>query len=232
MKPSQTLIGTTLGLVLLAGVGLALWKTTPQNGLDVNAPAASSLSGRSSPTPAEASRNSSFSPLPAAAPGADGDRAAAPVPWSSATPASQAAAQGAPRLSQSSRFDASKEAGGSQLSNEELQRRAAALTANGRQPSPAEVDQLLADIQRTQGKNEVGGVDLATLRENLAHASEIQRLALEIKQVAEQPGKPDVARIQALMAQIQQQQAGIRADVRVDASTPLANMTSAAAGKK
>ncbi|MBV2234248.1 MAG: hypothetical protein KUL75_01770 [Sterolibacterium sp.] len=224
MKSSQILIGTTLGLVLLGGIGIALWQTTPST----NLPAASSSSSADHAISATLESPGQPAPLPSVPhnPLPADTSALANTPWAVTAPTepeppSPTTASGTTIRPNNSRFDASQDANGKKFSAEELQRRATDLTAGGRQPSPSEVDQLLADIQRSQGKNEVGGVDLAAVRANLAHATEIQRLALEIRRVAEQPGKPDISRIQILMGQIQQQQAGIRADVRADTHAPL-----------
>ncbi|WP_286758051.1 hypothetical protein [Ralstonia sp. RL] len=113
-----------------------------------------------------------------------------------------------------------QDAGGKKPGLEEIQRRLAAMMANGRTPSLQEVDAVLADLQRNQGKNNVAGVDLAALRENLARAAEIQRLAKEMETLSRQPGKPDLPRMQALLAQIQQQQAGLRMDVGTKPAQP------------
>jgi hypothetical protein len=113
---------------------------------------------------------------------------------------------------------------------ENLQQRLAALAAPGRNPSPREVDTLLAELQKQQGSNQVGGVDIGALRGNLARAEEIQRLAHELQAVAQQPGTPNTEKMQQLMSKIQQQQAGLRMDVLAPPSS--LPPTSSAAPKK
>jgi hypothetical protein len=54
---------------------------------------------------------------------------------------------------------------------EGIQQRLQALVANGRQPTAKEVDAVLADLQKNQGSNVVGGVNLQALRDNLARSA-------------------------------------------------------------
>ncbi|MEW5889532.1 MAG: hypothetical protein AB1768_10910 [Pseudomonadota bacterium] len=98
---------------------------------------------------------------------------------------------------------------------DDIQRRLLALTAQGRAVSPKEVDAVLADLQRNQGKNVVAGVDIGALRDNLARAERMQQLAQEMQAIAANPKKEDQARLQALMAEIQRLQAGMSTQVYV-----------------
>ncbi len=95
----------------------------------------------------------------------------------------------------------------------EIQQRLAALSAQGANTDPLEVDKVLADLQRVQGGNDLNGLDLSAMRENLQRAAEMQRLAREMEKIAQNPTKEDMPRLQALMAQIQKQQSGLRTDL-------------------
>lgn len=186
MKNKQAVIGALLGLAILAVVALVLWlMNKPAEGLPAIGPAPQAH------LPAETSSTSAAAP-------AGGATALPPTPWSTTEnprpPAASSQAAGVPSI-------------------DEIQNRLTAMTANGRTPSAREVDDLLADLQRNQGRNDVAGVDLAVLRENLARAEEIQRLAREMEKMAQNPKQQDIPRLQAMMAQIQHLQAGIKADV-------------------
>lgn len=93
-----------------------------------------------------------------------------------------------------------------------IQARLAQLSTVGK-ADPREVDGLLAELQRIKG-NEVAGVNIAALRDNLAKAQEIQRLAEELNRMAHRPN-PDPQQVQDLVARIQRVQAGMRLDVAV-----------------
>lgn len=92
---------------------------------------------------------------------------------------------------------------------EQIQQRLQQLTANGRQPSAAEVDAVLADLQKNQGKNAVAGVDLQGLRETLARTDRIQQIGLELQAIATNPSKVDQARLQNLTAEMQRLQSAL-----------------------
>lgn len=185
MRNKPVIVGVLLGLVLLAVVLAAVWRSS----MPANAPAPQAM-----PVPPA---RTSVAPASAAV---SGGAAVAPAPWlvapNSAPAGAAATAAAKPGM-------------------EQIQKRLSALTANGRTPTPHEVDEVLAELQRVQGGNNVGGVDLGALRENLARAEEIQRLAKEMEKLAQNPSKQDLPRIQSLMTQIQQLQSGIRADVSV-----------------
>jgi hypothetical protein len=94
---------------------------------------------------------------------------------------------------------------------EQIQQRLQQLTANGRQPSAAEVDAVLADLQKNQGKNAVAGVDLQGLRDTLARTDRIQQIGLELQAIAANPSKIDQARLQSLTAEMQRLQTALLA---------------------
>lgn len=95
-----------------------------------------------------------------------------------------------------------------------IQARLTALTAGGRVSDYKALDTVLADLIRVQGSAVIGGVDFTILRSNLSKAQEIERMAKEMEALSKQP-KPDAAKIQSLMTQIQAAQAGLRTDVMV-----------------
>lgn len=98
-----------------------------------------------------------------------------------------------------------------------IQTRLNAMTTSGKPIDPKELDGVLADLARTQGNN-VGGVDVAALRDNLARAQQIQTLANQIQAQAKQ-AKPDMQQIQSAMAQIQKLQAGMHTTVTLQPAT-------------
>ncbi len=97
---------------------------------------------------------------------------------------------------------------------EQIQQRLQQLTANGRQPSAAEVDAVLADLQKNQGRNAVAGVDLQGLRDTLARTDRIQQIGLELQAIAANPSKVDQARLQSLTAEMQRLQSALIAGVQ------------------
>lgn len=101
---------------------------------------------------------------------------------------------------------------------EMLQAKLAAMTAGGKPPNSKDLDAILAELQQINGSTDVGGVNLAALRNNLARAEEIQRLGKEMQTISQSPTKQDAARLQSLMAEIQQQQAGMVMDIRSKAA--------------
>lgn len=96
-------------------------------------------------------------------------------------------------------------------SMEQIQQRLQLLVANGRQPSAAEVDAVLADIQKNQGKNLVAGIDLQALRETLARTDRIQQIGAELQAMASNPSKLDQSRLQNLTAEMQRLQTALLA---------------------
>lgn len=102
---------------------------------------------------------------------------------------------------------------------EMLQAKLSAMTAGGKPPNAKDLDGILAELQQINGSTDVGGVNLAALRNNLARAEEIQRLGKEMQTIAQAPGKQDAPKLQSLMAEIQQQQAGMVLDIRSKAAS-------------
>lgn len=89
------------------------------------------------------------------------------------------------------------------------------LAAGGRQPTPMEVDRVLAKLQQNQGSSVVGGVDIQMLRNNLQAAERIRTLSEQMQPLAQNPSPENTQRLQALMTEIQQVQGTLRPDVLV-----------------
>lgn len=87
------------------------------------------------------------------------------------------------------------------------------LTANGRHPTPAEMDSVLGDLERVEGKPVVAGVDLAALRQNLAAVQKLQRISQQLQAETQRPGGGDKKKIEALLAELRQVQAGMNYNV-------------------
>jgi len=77
------------------------------------------------------------------------------------------------------------------------------LKANGHNPTPAELDQVFAQLQQYNGGNDMGGVNLATVRQALQAAARIQALNEEMKPLAANPTPANVERMQALLKEMQ-----------------------------
>lgn len=86
---------------------------------------------------------------------------------------------------------------------QEVREDLAKLTANGRQPSLAEVDALLARIAQIEGSTKVAGVDLAAVRRHMAIAAEMQTLATELQSLQAPGARPDPARVQELLQRLE-----------------------------
>lgn len=77
------------------------------------------------------------------------------------------------------------------------------LKADGHNPTPAELDQVFAQLQQYNGGNDMGGVNLATVRQALQAAARIQALNEEMKPLAANPTPANVERMQALLKEMQ-----------------------------
>lgn len=106
-----------------------------------------------------------------------------------------------------------------------LQRRLNALTADGAQPEPQELDRILAEMETMSDDGVVGGADIPALRENLRGAARIQELAGQMEQIAANPGDGDDIRLQQLMDEILAIQQGMRSDVVRQPNVRLKNQT-------
>lgn len=100
---------------------------------------------------------------------------------------------------------------------QQIQAELQALTAGGRQPTPAEVERVLAKLQDNQGSAVVAGVNLEVLRHNLRVAEQMRVLALEVQRLSAQPTPENTARMQQLSAQLMQLQGQLQPDIRTAA---------------
>jgi len=98
---------------------------------------------------------------------------------------------------------------------EAIQAELSNLTANGRQPTPAEVEQVLAKMQANQGTSVVNGVDLGVLRNNLRAADRMLTISNQVQTLAQNPTPENSQKLQNLMSELQRLQASMNANVLV-----------------
>lgn len=96
------------------------------------------------------------------------------------------------------------------------------LTAGGRHPSIAELNDVLGDMERVEGSPVVAGVDIGTLRKNLAAVDKLQKLSLELQTESQKPGGGDKQKIQNILAQLKQIQADMNLNAAALAPAPTA----------
>ena len=197
-------VGAAVGVVALA-LGAALLMRS-ERAADANLP-----------VPA-ASRPSSSVLAPAAVPAAPSTPAApraAPGGLPLNTPAApwlSPGSEGAPATAAATTVPPIGAARNAAPTMTELQARLQALSSN-KQPTPREVDALLADLQKNQGSNVVAGVNLQTLRDNLARTERIQQLAQEIQALAASPTADTPSQLQPRLDELQRLQAAMTSNV-------------------
>ena len=206
MNRKQFIIISALGGAILIALCVLIWKlSVPAQGMQGTQGASDFASQSGSAANVAAIGARSLSDVNGSA--SAGSATGAPrelAPWEKAN-----SPGGAPRISNLGPADANKA-----KVYEVLKAKLAAMTAGGKTPNMKELDGVLADLQKVNGSTDVGGVNLSALRNNLARADEIQRLGLEMQALSQAPGKQDLPKIQALMAEIQKQQAGMVTDIR------------------
>ncbi|WP_334189536.1 hypothetical protein [Noviherbaspirillum sp.] len=89
-------------------------------------------------------------------------------------------------------------------------------TQQGKQPDAKQVDATLAKLQEIEGAPVVAGVNIPAVRSNLDKAQQMQQLAQDMEREAKKPGGPDMNKLRAQMAQMQQLQGQLRNDVSVN----------------
>ncbi len=197
------LVGAAVGAVALALGAVLLVRS--ESAADANLPL---------PAPSSAA-----APLRVPAPSASAPGAVTPpggLPLN--TPAAPWLAPGGERASPRAAPVPPAAAGGTGVPTiEDIQARAQAL-GTGKKANAREIDALLADMQKNQGRNVVAGVDLQALRDNLARSERIQQLALEIQALAATPGAATPAQLQTRLDELQQLQAALTASVTVPAA--------------
>lgn len=91
--------------------------------------------------------------------------------------------------------------------------RLAQLTANGRHPTLAEMNDVLGQMERAEGSSVVAGVNLEAVRTNLVQVEKLRRLGKALQAEAQKPGGGDKQKLHELMRQMQQVEAQMRYDV-------------------
>ncbi|MDR3086374.1 MAG: hypothetical protein LBU45_00230 [Azoarcus sp.] len=102
-----------------------------------------------------------------------------------------------------------------------VQRKIRELTANGRQPSPAELDPILQELAEIQGTSNIGGINIQALRDNLKVADRMQTLAKELEAEIKKPqAEQDMAKIKSIQDAILREQRGLRLDFMAGGAQP------------
>ena len=107
-----------------------------------------------------------------------------------------------------------------QAAREAIRQKIAGLTANGRQPTPAEMNVVLADLERVEGSSVISGINVGAVRNNLVKVDEMQRLGEQMKTESTKPGGGDIQKLNAMMARIQKLQSEMRLDITVSPPAP------------
>lgn len=136
--------------------------------------------------------------------------AGAPPPWAETSTAPTGADLG-PAIKNVS-TDPKKQA-----AREAIRAKILSLTANGRQPTPAEMNGVLAELERVEGSSVISGVNVGALRNNLSKVDEMQRLATEMKDESAKPNGGDQAKLKDIMGRMQKLQSEMRTDIAAPA---------------
>ncbi len=132
---------------------------------------------------------------------------AAPPPWAGSAATAPIVL---PDLRSSAKANPQKQA-----AREAVRQKIAGLTANGRQPTPAEMNVVLAELERIEGSSVISGINVGAVRNNLMKVDEMQRLGEQMKAESTKPGGGDVQKLNALLARIQKLQSEMRLDIAV-----------------
>lgn len=100
-----------------------------------------------------------------------------------------------------------------QAAREAIRTKILSLTANGRQPTPAEMNAVLAELEQVEGSSVISGVNVGALRNNLTKVDEMQRLGMEMKNESSKPNGGDPAKLKDIMSRLQKLQAEMRTDI-------------------
>lgn len=87
------------------------------------------------------------------------------------------------------------------------------LSSNGRQPTPMEVDAVLAKLEQNQGSSVVAGYDLKALRANMQAAERIRVLADQMQVLAEDLTPENTQKLMDLMKEMYKVQGDIRLNI-------------------
>lgn len=104
-----------------------------------------------------------------------------------------------------------------QAAREAIRTKILSLTANGRQPTPAEMNTVLAELERVEGSSIISGVNVGALRNNLSKVDEMQRLGMEMKSESSKPNGGDQAKLKDIMMRLQKLQTEMRTDIAAPA---------------
>lgn len=104
-----------------------------------------------------------------------------------------------------------------QAAREAIRTKILSLTANGRQPTPAEMNAVLAELERVEGSSVISGVNVGALRSNLSKVDEMQRLGMEMKNESSKPNGGDPEKLKDIMNRLQKLQAEMRTDIAAPA---------------
>ena len=132
-------------------------------------------------------------------------------PWADASQD----ATGPSRTSVAGAISASSRDPGKAQEREAIRQRLVELTAGGRHPTPAELNDVLADLERNAGSPIVAGVNIGALRSNLAAVDKLQKLGLELQAETRKPGGGDKQKIESILEQLRQVQSGMDLGVAV-----------------
>lgn len=223
-------IGAALGALLLAGIAALVWRTDTRLSSNGAVPAREAAPALTQPSPGSVPDigQSVQSQAQAGAPSAGSVPAAPGGPSEYAKHTRPPSEPDTSAGVRSTRADSSAGHRPDQIgagrdlpvgrpdapSLSSIQQELQALTAAGRQPTPAEVEQVLAKLQANQGSAVVAGINLETLRANLRIAEQMRMVAAEVQHLAAQPTPENTARMQQLSAQLLQLQGQLQADVR------------------
>jgi hypothetical protein len=143
------------------------------------------------------------------------------MPQGAAGMSSSGAPQGAPEATGAGRPSA---VDASRPRLEDIQAELQALSAGGRTPQVMELDAVFEKLERYNGSSQMGGVDLQLVRKNLQAAARIQRLSEQMKPLAADPTPENAAKIQALVAEMREAQAGLDVKGLMSAATVMQNL--------
>lgn len=161
---------------------------------------------RPAPTAPATPVNAAEAPATAVTPANTG----APPPWADSSGAAPSADLG-PAI-KSVAADPKKRA-----AREAIRAKILSLTANGRQPTPAEMNGVLAELERVEGSSIISGVNVGALRNNLSKVDEMQRLGMEMKNESTKPNGGDPKKLKEIMERLQKLQTEMRTDIAAPA---------------
>ncbi len=193
-RSASLILAAVLGGIVVGGI---VWVSKPDT---VPVPAASQTSSPTAAKPPTPPANSAQAPSASQAP-----------PWADASGVAAAPSS----ISVASAISASPRDPEKARQRDAIRARIQKLTANGRHPTPAEMNQVLGDLERVEGSPVVAGVDIGALRKNLVAVDKLQKLSRELQTESQKPGGGDKKRIQQILAQLKQ----IQSEMNYSAAT-------------